>query len=306
MMTSGVLYRSEVLFYIQNSMSSVPRDVMMSVLVGFYTDDEVAEAKNALFAVASSLEDPPELPRKRTRQGDGRQKADAGDLLNLWVTLDEAKSELPIFVAADIRRIPPATTSEADLCSLSVHVMEIKAQLKEMATSQSKLVDTVAKFNSSSQSGDFPPLAPQCTNSVLNNVQPQSRALTEVPVVHNTEDGSTSTYATAATRPARPTPPVRVKGSGNIAGLKTVPRRAICAAFVGRLSPDTTDVQLGEYLSKADIKGVVCRRLKPKEGKTYKTAAFYVTCCAESRNEFYDEGLWPDGVELRDWVYYNK
>jgi len=38
---------------------------------------------------------------------DGRQKADAGDLLNLWVTLDEAKSELPVFVTADIKRIPP-------------------------------------------------------------------------------------------------------------------------------------------------------------------------------------------------------
>jgi len=38
---------------------------------------------------------------------DGRQKADAGDLLNLWVTLDEAKSELPVFVTADIKRILP-------------------------------------------------------------------------------------------------------------------------------------------------------------------------------------------------------
>jgi len=32
---------------------------------------------------------------------------------------------------------------------------------------------------------------------------------------------------------------------------------------------------------------------------------FYVTCCAESVDVFYDEHHWPDGVEVRDWVYKN-
>jgi len=51
------------------------------------------------------------------------------------------------------------------------------------------------------------------------------------------------------------------------------------------------------------MKGVVCRKLKPKDGKVYKTSAFYVTCCTDSASLFYDENCWPDGVELRDWIY---
>ena len=51
------------------------------------------------------------------------------------------------------------------------------------------------------------------------------------------------------------------------------------------------------------MKGIVCRKLKPKDGKTYRTAAFYVTCGKESGNLFYNENCWPVGVELRDWVY---
>jgi len=47
----------------------------------------------------------------------------------------------------------------------------------------------------------------------------------------------------------------------------------------------------------------VCRRLVAKDGRLFKTAAFKVTCCTESRELFYNEASWPAGVELRDWVY---
>ena len=46
-MASGVLYRSEVLFYIQNSVSSVPRDIILTTICGFYNEAEIIEAKDA-------------------------------------------------------------------------------------------------------------------------------------------------------------------------------------------------------------------------------------------------------------------
>ena len=75
------------------------------------------------------------------------------------------------------------------------------------------------------------------------------------------------------------------------------------AAYVGRIHPDTTEEELTTYLEQEGMKGIVCRKLKPKDGKTYRTAAFYVTCGKESGNLFYNENCWPVGVELRDWVY---
>jgi len=85
--------------------------------------------------------------------------------------------------------------------------------------------------------------------------------------------------------------------------VKAIPRKPVLAAFVGRLHRDTTDKDLTTYLTREGMKGVVCRRLKPKDGQTFHTSAFYVSCCTESAELFYNEECWPAGVELRDWVY---
>ena len=51
-----------------------------------------------------------------------------------------------------------------------------------------------------------------------------------------------------------------------------------------------TQEELTEYLSNVGMRDVVCKTLVPKNGKVYNTAAFYVTCCAESKDLFYNEG----------------
>ena len=131
-----------------------------------------------------------------------------------------------------------------------------------------------------------PPVVPGCSNDTGNN--------------------SWVTVA-ARNRPARPVMPVPVKGSRSDVSLKTVPRKkAVLSAYVGRLDPTTIAEELTKYLTSEGIKGVVCKKLIAKDGRKYNYAAFYVTCCAESRDKFYDETCWPQGVELRDWVYYSK
>jgi len=86
----------------------------LTTICGFYNEAETIEAKDALFAVASTLEID-NMPRQKTRRGDGRQKADVVDLLDLWEVLDTGKADLPIFVAANMKRIPPITVSESDV-----------------------------------------------------------------------------------------------------------------------------------------------------------------------------------------------
>ena len=97
---------------------------------------------------------------------------------------------------------------------------------------------------------------------------------------------------------------MRVRGvKANEGTVTAIPRKPVLAAFVGRLHLDTTEEQLTEYLKKEGMKGVVCKRLKPKESQKFHTAAFYVSCCVESADLFYNEVCWPAGVELRDWMY---
>ena len=94
--------------------------------------------------------------------------------------------------------------------------------------------------------------------------------------------------------PPRPRLPIRVRGSKEIDNsnastsvhsIRSVPRKPVLAAYVGRLHQDTTEDReevLTNYLLAEGLKGVVCKKLKAKDGKTYKTSAFYVTCCTES------------------------
>ena len=66
--------------------------------------------------------------------------------------LDQAKVELPLFIAADQKRIPPVTVPGSDLSVMSVSMIEMKTQLKQMATAQKQLVDVVASMQQKMQS----------------------------------------------------------------------------------------------------------------------------------------------------------
>lgn len=61
-----------------------------------------------------------------------------------------------------------------------------------------------------------------------------------------------------------------------------------------------------EDLKKMGISDVQCKKLQAKNGKTFSTAAFRVSCSETYKDIFYDESMWPCGVELRDWVFYKN
>ena len=74
---------------------------------------------------------------------------------------------------------------------------------------------------------------------------------------------------------------------------------------MSRVDINTTNEDFADYVLKAGMKDVVCRKLKSKDDKQYKTAAVFVHCSVESRDIFYDGSCWPDSVEIRDWVFHN-
>ena len=74
---------------------------------------------------------------------------------------------------------------------------------------------------------------------------------------------------------------------------------------MGRLHLDTSEEELAGFLSAAGVIDPIRKRLAAK-GKTFKIAAFRVSCDACCRDTFCDESMWPAGCELRDWVFYDK
>jgi len=93
----------------------------------------------------------------------------------------------------------------------------------------------------------------------------------------------------------------RVGKRQNVNSVKAIKPPLSC--FVSRLDPETTAEDLQKYLDGVGIKDAECWKIKPKDGRTFKTAAFKVSCREEFRDLFHDEENWPEGAELRDWVY---
>jgi len=96
---------------------------------------------------------------------------------------------------------------------------------------------------------------------------------------------------------------VRLRGRDAGSTVKGVPRQRVC--FAGRLDKDVTESNLASFLQDKGIADVRCTKLVAKDGRVFRTSAFRVSCSAVYESIFYTESSWPEGVELRDWVFRN-
>ena len=309
--------RCELLCYVQNNFDKCSKASLITTISGFYDVEEIVSAKTKLFEVLDDIRtaghviDGKHRPIQR-KANDNKRRLDADDLLSLYADLDAAKAPLPTFTAGNLRRIPPFEPDATDFCSLAMTVRQLQSQMAVLQDGLSKVIGSSASVASLSASNHVSLREPYSVSEGTNSAS-------DAPGSVAAEDscGQSSWAATAMVDAAkwntvqkkassRPKPQFKIRGSAvtNSDKIKSVPR--VLAAYVGRLQKDTTEEDLTKYLTDVGMRGVVCKKLVSKDGKVYNTAAFYVTCCAESKELFYNEACWPEGVEVRDWVYYSK
>jgi len=225
-------------------------------------------------------------------------------LVALYTLFDAHKEKLPQFVAANPLRFPsspPAAVASSDISVLTALVHELRDRVAALTVT----VEELRKFG------------PSTSTSAGNGLSSSQMFVSGPPAAANVIDvqGQKLSFATQAaalasnpkpfiqsTRPAMQT--TRVGKRLATSAVKAVPRPLVC--FVGRLDPSTTAESLHDYLEEAGIMDAVCMKLVAKNGRTFHTAAFRVSCSAEYRELFYNEDNWPEGAELRDWFFTNR
>jgi hypothetical protein len=304
------LVANELLCYVQNNVTKHPRALMGVALNGFYTDEEVSAAKVCLHSILVEMK-VEGLPRLIRRQAaDNRRKQECDDILSLFAFADSAKCSLPTFVAANLQRLPSVNPGDVDVYALAASVAALSSQLEVLV----KRVDSVSTLNISSQMELMTRRLDVC-EAVLG----RGEAVVTSTGQHAEESGALTERSGClswAQRVAQPllsqpskvaqtkAPIIRVKGSSSQTKVKAVPRDPpvkLLKAFVGRMDPETTEEDLRCFLTDAGLNVVHCRKLKPPGGRSFKTAAFYVTCTEDCEEQFYNDETWPDGAELRDW-----
>ena len=270
---------NEVLWYIQHYFDKFTRSDLSSVLISFYTIDELTAAKRLLFGVAETV-DADFLPVYTDRKGVNKVRATVDDLLGLYALFDVNKIDLPQYVVLDPNRVPTFSPANSESVGAVSALTSLVHELK----------DQVAAL---SAAGDG------SVHNVLDG--PQGTAAESLSDSRNSFADKAALLKGAIDPFMRQPPPAPKLGKRKSNDkVKAIPRYLVC--FVGRLHIDTTDDDLRNYLAEAGIKDAACRKLEDKNG-FFRTAAFRVSCSAEYRDLFYDESTWPEGAELRDWVF---
>lgn len=317
---------SELLCFIQNNVSATAKDLLLSRVIGFFTVDEVVTAKGVLFTTGDNLKASGfsmDMPRCISRRiGEGKKRADAEDIFDLWEKLDVAKADLPLFCAVNLSRLPPLTFCDADASGLAALVVDMKCQLLDV---QAKLSGIEKKLESPKGVAPQVPVLPAVLQPALQPAassqgpsssaaapsqafQPTSWAerFSTSPPNRYTTDADGFTLVVGKKLRQSPIRPV-VKGSKVLpadSAIKAAPRRV--TVFVGRLDQEATADALQDYLHAAGIENPTCKKLLAKDGRTFRTSAFMVSCDAKFREILFNESSWPAGSEIRDWVFRQK
>ena len=321
---------NEVLTFYSNYFDSTPKCNILNVVVGFFSTDEVANAKKLLFDKLSSAEQLKDVRHVHRRMSDNKRKLDADDIYDLLVAADHAKVELPCFVAKNLKRVPSINPNEADVCTLAANMRHLTVEVEALSALKATMNIVVAKLETLESAKpnltgvhDHSASAPTTVEQSSSTAPQIEEAVETVPgrawsaVVESLRsdyDLVDGFSPVVRRRPKIHAPPVSSNSNQTVrcgkrtmdvsSRIKTAPRQL--AAFVSRLHKDTTAEDLQTYLSDAGFSNPHCYKLEAKNGKHYSTAAFKVMCDASCHDVFYDESSWPEGVELRDWVFRNK
>ena len=107
---------SELLCYFQNKIENLPHDVLIKIVVDFYSKEDIHFTKTLLFDKCK------ETAIRLKKYNVDSARLDCRDIIN---KLNEVGVDCPIFVAQDVGKLPLATPDTFDLAKISKNICEV-------------------------------------------------------------------------------------------------------------------------------------------------------------------------------------
>ena len=104
---------NKLLTFVCDKVNSLPYDMIVKLIVDFYSDDDVATDKNILFQAAFFNRDAPRLFK---RQGKDKKLNNIQDILNIF--LEVPPQSAPCYVTKELSSLPPLSMNCFDVSSL--------------------------------------------------------------------------------------------------------------------------------------------------------------------------------------------
>ena len=333
MMASEVVI-NEVLCFLSNNFDKLPVSQLKPVIVSFYDDDELCNAKELLLkAVQRAIADvgsDPEMPRLPRRQGEHKRKQTVDDLLKLFTIADERnlKSALPCYSACILSRISFVNADSISVITMAKNIDALEQRMKSveqvLLTAPSQpyhlgVIDTGLSISENSHNdcsptsygGDGEGICASAGDLVHHSSDTASD-WKQVSYKRSKRNGGTSSAGankTMVSKTEKSTGRQRVFGA-RPHGNSTTPKSGIeivqkSVVHIDNLDPDCTQELLKDYLLSADIPVLTCFKAKSwlREEEKDSVTAFRVSVPSAKRHLVFDPQLWSRGTIIRDWQF---
>ena len=126
-------------------------------------------------------------------------------------------------------------------------------------------------------------------------------------VVRNNGSKSPLTSAAAVGLSSKDQPRRRIIGSNKVTGAK-ISSASVGQwhVFIGRVDKNTDEDAIKDFLEFNNISVLEVRKLKAMQPWQEKSSAFHVSVSLKCKDDIMNADLWPDNVEVRDWVFKPK
>lgn len=329
----------EVLCYFISSYFKGTVDMLKAVAVSFYSADDLSTAKATLQKYAESI-GIDGLPRLKKRTGPNKVKAEADDIVAILQMVDEQKliDCLPVFVAANVDRLPTTPVDSMDVVILAkkfhqlerdinIRLEQLENRLQLNTDSSVDLVKRIEMLEANCQkipsatvvSGDpgpMPSSSPSDTHVTAPPLSSPSGPLQWAEVARQSSEEWK--VAGARRQKSKQRSNVQSKRDKKILGEGNHPQSGLCSGVqirrkhvfhVDNVQNSSTTTTIENYLKQSDVEVVSCfpalswlREANDRE----KVAAFRVCVYAEYRDVVMDRMFWPSGVIIREWKFKKK
>ena len=141
------VFVNELLCFVKFHYGKVPKGDMMTCVNGFYTNEEVTQAKKLIFQLLDGAEPKvSEPPRCITRkEGNNKRRLECEDILSVLECCDKNKMQLPTICAVDLNRLPKLTPSDVDVIRTAEMVGVLKRQMADLSSQVNELKQSIVE-----------------------------------------------------------------------------------------------------------------------------------------------------------------
>jgi hypothetical protein len=107
-----------------NKVDVVAHDTLVKIVVDFFSDAEIEEGKNVLFASCASDQ------RNKVRRGPEKSSNNVSDMIAVLQKLNE--KDIPRFVVHDLSRIPPIDMNSLDVSGMARQIKSLKSDISNV------------------------------------------------------------------------------------------------------------------------------------------------------------------------------